>query len=287
MMTLHRYEVQPSIPAELEPLTALAQNLWWSWNESARDLFARIDPELYERVSENPIATLLRASQERLDALAADAGYLAELGRIRGELAAYLGRETWFDRAYGKSPLGASTIAYFSMEFGVHESVPVYSGGLGVLAGDHLKSASDLGLPLVGVGVAFSQGYFRQSLDHEGWQTERYPPNDWHDLPVSPVNDAAGAARHRLRHAPRARRAVERREQGPHGLPPGLARRRGAHPALPPRRQPAPTTRPRIARSPTPSTAAIATTASARRSSSAWAACASSGPSACSRPSAT
>jgi starch phosphorylase len=193
MMTLHRYEVQPSIPAELEPLLSLAKNLWWSWNESARDLFARIDPELYERVSENPIATLFRASQERLDALAKDPGYLAELERIRGELASYLGRESWFDRHYKETPLHRSSVAYFSMEFGLHESVPVYSGGLGVLAGDHLKSASDLGLPLVGVGVAFSQGYFRQSLDHEGWQTELYPPNDWHDLPVSPVNDASGA----------------------------------------------------------------------------------------------
>jgi starch phosphorylase len=193
MRTLHRYEVEPSIPAELARLGALAKNLWWSWNESARDLFARVDPELYERVSENPVALLFRTSQERLDTLAKDPGYLAELGRIDGELTAYLARETWFDRTYRGTPLASATIAYFSMEFGVHEAVPVYSGGLGVLAGDHLKSASDLGLPLVGVGVAFSQGYFRQSLDHEGWQTERYPPNDWHDLPVSPVNDAAGA----------------------------------------------------------------------------------------------
>ena len=193
MMTLHRYEVHPSIPAELEPLAALAHNLWWSWNESARDLFARIDPDLYERVSENPIAVLRRAPQERLDALAKDPGYLAELRRISAALAAYLARETWFDKTHGEGPLRGAAIAYFSMEFGVHESVPVYSGGLGVLAGDHLKSASDLGLPLVGVGVAFSQGYFRQSLDHEGWQTERYPPNDWHDLPVSPVNDPSGA----------------------------------------------------------------------------------------------
>src|SRR5271155_5478490 len=105
MMTLHRYEVQPSIPAELEPLAALAQNLWWSWNESARDLFARIDPDLYERVSENPIAVLRRAPQQRLDALARDGAYLAELGRISRELATYLGRETWFDRAHGKGPL--------------------------------------------------------------------------------------------------------------------------------------------------------------------------------------
>jgi starch phosphorylase len=192
MMTLHRYEVQPRMPAELEPLVPLAKNLWWSWNERARDLFARIDPELYERVSENPIAMLFRAPQARLDALARDPEYLAELNRIKDELAAYLGRETWFDRNYKGRPLGSAKVAYFSMEFGVHESVPVYSGGLGVLAGDHLKSASDLGLPLVGVGVAFSQGYFRQSLDHEGWQTERYPPNDWHDLPVSPVLGADG-----------------------------------------------------------------------------------------------
>jgi starch phosphorylase len=192
MKKLHRYEVQPSVPAPLEPLFEIAYNLWWSWDERARDLFARIDPDLYERVSENPIAVLRRASQERLDALANDAGYLAELGRIRGELGAYLGREAWFDRTYAGTPLAGSTVAYFSMEFGVHESVPVYSGGLGVLAGDHLKSASDLGLPLVGVGVAFSQGYFRQSLDHEGWQNERYPPNDWHELPVSAVNGEDG-----------------------------------------------------------------------------------------------
>ena len=192
MMTLHRYEVEPRIPAELAPLVPLAKNLWWSWNERARDLFARIDPELYERVSENPIAMLYRASQERLDALAKDPGYLADLARIRDELHGYLGRESWFDRSFRGAPLGGARIAYFSMEFGLHESVPVYSGGLGVLAGDHLKSASDLGLPLVGIGIAFSQGYFRQSLDHEGLQTELYPPNDWHDLPVSPVNDAAG-----------------------------------------------------------------------------------------------
>jgi starch phosphorylase len=192
MMKLHRYEVEPRIPAELAPLVPLARNLWWSWQERARDLFARIDPELYERVSENPIALLYRAPQERLDALAQDADYLAALAGIRAALATYLGRETWFDRTYAGTPLGAARIAYFSMEFGLHESVPVYSGGLGVLAGDHLKSASDLGLPLVGVGIAFSQGYFRQSLDPEGLQTERYPPNDWHDLPVSPVLDARG-----------------------------------------------------------------------------------------------
>src|ERR1700744_3984444 len=118
-MKIHRYEVQPRIPAELLPLQALARNLWWSWTESARDLFARIDPELYERVSENPIAVLTRAPQERLDALAKDPSYLAALARIHAELETYLSRETWFARTYRGTPLGGATVAYFSMEFGV------------------------------------------------------------------------------------------------------------------------------------------------------------------------
>lgn len=192
MRTLHRYEVAPVIPAPIEPLIAIGRNLWWSWNESARALFARIDPELFERVAQNPMVTLAEAPQQRLDELAADSSFLAALARVQGELDHYLRRETWFDRTFKGTPLGGARIGYFSMEFGIHESLPVYSGGLGVLAGDHLKSASDLGLPLVGVGVAFSQGYFRQSLDPEGWQHERYPPNDWHDLPVSAVNNAEG-----------------------------------------------------------------------------------------------
>ncbi len=277
-MTLHRYEVQPSIPAELAPLTALAQNLWWSWNESARDLFARIDPELYERVSENPIATLVRARQERLDALAKDPGYLAELARIGGELAAYLKRETWFDRAYGKSALAASTIAYFSMEFGVHESVPVYSGGLGVLAGDHLKSASDLGPAAGGRGGGVLPGVLPPEPRSRGVADRALPTERLAQPPGLPRQRRLGRARHRLRDAPFPRRG--RGEQAPRGLAPGVARRRRARAALPPRRQPARATPPRIARSPTRSTAATATTASARRSSSAWAACASSAPSA-------
>jgi starch phosphorylase len=209
MPTLHRFEVLPALPPELEPLVALAKNVWWSWNESARDLFATIDPELFERVAENPLAMLLRAPQRRLDELARDPAYLDAMRRVQDALRAYLERPTWFDRrrgdgsgqhpglrpdkpGYAPEPLGIAKIAYFSMEFGLHEALPVYSGGLGVLAGDHLKTASDLGVPLVGVGIAFSQGYFRQVLDSEGWQNERYPPNDWHDLPVSAVHDAEG-----------------------------------------------------------------------------------------------
>jgi starch phosphorylase len=192
MLTLHRYQVLPYVPAPLEPLLRLAKNLWWSWNQEARALFARIDPVVYERVGHNPMLLLGKVPQRRLDELARDTAYLAELDRVMGTLDAYLTRTAWFERTFGTDLKNQGRIAYFSMEFGVHECLPVYSGGLGVLAGDHLKSASDLGLPLVGVGIAFSQGYFRQSLDDEGLQHERYPPNDWHDLPVTLVTDERG-----------------------------------------------------------------------------------------------
>ncbi|MDC3953914.1 alpha-glucan family phosphorylase [Polyangium jinanense] len=192
MFTVHRYQIFPTIPPELAPLVTIAQNLWWTWTPAARELYGRVDAELYERVAHNPILLLKLASQRRLDELARDDGYLRALSAVERSLGDYLDRSTWFDRKYGKNAASRGTMAYFSMEFGIHECLPVYSGGLGVLAGDHLKSASDLGLPLVGVGIAFSQGYFRQSLDIEGWQNERYPPNDWHDLPVSPVNDEKG-----------------------------------------------------------------------------------------------
>jgi starch phosphorylase len=191
MLTLHRYQVLPYIPPPLAPLLRLAKNLWWSWSQEARSLFARIDPVVYERVAHNPLVLLAKVPQRRLDELAHDGAYLSDLARVMGLLDAYLNRETWFDRTYGKD-LSPGSLAYFSMEFGIHECLPVYSGGLGVLAGDHLKSASDLGLPLTGVGIAFSQGYFRQSLNDEGLQHERYPPNDWHDLPVSLVTDDKG-----------------------------------------------------------------------------------------------
>jgi starch phosphorylase len=193
MFTVHRYEVFSTRPEALEPLSRLAHNLWWAWNRKAREIFARIDPALYENVSQNPILLLARADQKRLDQLAGDRSFLDALAEVMRALDEYLHRETWFDRMSLRGGMPENTkFAYFSMEFGIHECLPVYSGGLGVLAGDHLKAASDLGLPLVGVGVAFSEGYFRQSLDADGWQNERYPKTDWHDLPVSPVVDAQG-----------------------------------------------------------------------------------------------
>ncbi len=185
MPTLRRFTVVPRLPPTLEPLRAIAHNLWWTWTPSARALFLRIDEALFESVHANPIELLSRVPQARLDELAKDDAYLAHLESVSSELERYMTRDGWFQKTY-PSAKGA-TIAYFSMEYGLHESLPIYSGGLGVLAGDHLKTASDLGLPLVGVGLAYAEGYFRQVLNSDGWQGERYPINDWSRLPVQPV----------------------------------------------------------------------------------------------------
>jgi glycogen phosphorylase len=154
----------------------------------ARDV--RVDPDLWEAVHGNPIELLSRVEQGRLDTLAADDAFLSHLETAWATHQQYMSREGWFAKRFPES--ATATIAYFSMEFGLHESLPIYSGGLGVLAGDHLKTASDLGLPLVGVGLAYAEGYFRQALNEDGWQGERYPINDWHRLPVQAVTDAEG-----------------------------------------------------------------------------------------------
>ncbi|HEY8072887.1 MAG TPA: alpha-glucan family phosphorylase [Labilithrix sp.] len=194
MPTLRRFTVVPRLPAPLERLRELATNLWWVWTPIARELIVRIDPDLYEEVHGNPIELLSRVKQTRLDELAADDAFLSHLDQAHGALRAYLSAKGWFAKKFPDVlDERAARIAYFSMEYGLHESLPIYSGGLGVLAGDHLKTASDLGLPLVGVGLAYAEGYFRQALNDDGWQGERYPRNDWHKLPVIPVTNADGS----------------------------------------------------------------------------------------------
>jgi starch phosphorylase len=156
-------------------LEALAANFAFSWHPNARDLFARLDPETWERVERNPRALLAELPDEALARAADDPGFRVALEEARAEIGAELERETWWER-HGRD--GDFLVAYFSTEFGLDESLPIYSGGLGVLAGDHLKSSSDLGVPLVGVGLLYREGYFRQGLDESGWQVERYPTND-------------------------------------------------------------------------------------------------------------
>ncbi len=190
MRPLRTFNVEPALPDVLQPLHELAYNLWWCWNGDAQDLFRRLDASLWEQVYHNPVAMLGRIDQGRLAAAAADDGFLAHLQRVQEQLRKYMERGGWWASQYGKAP--EPQIVYFCAEFGISECLPMYSGGLGVLAGDHLKSASDLALPLVAIGLLYQQGYFRQRLNADGWQLELYPRNDFHNMPVTLVRDAEG-----------------------------------------------------------------------------------------------
>jgi starch phosphorylase len=161
-------------------------NLRWSWDERTRDLFRWVDPATWEVTGHDPVRLLGLVGAERLEALAADSGFMAFLSEVRADLDRYLEAPLWHQQREG-SPL--RKVAYFSPEFGIAEALPQYSGGLGVLAGDHLKSASGLGVPLVGVGLFYRQGYFRQELSVDGWQQERYPTLDPHAMALRLVPD--------------------------------------------------------------------------------------------------
>ncbi len=186
------FTVLPRLPERLASLSSLAYNLWWCWNADAVALFRRIDPELFHKLDHSPIRLLGGIQQSRIDALAKDDGFLAHLDRVNKAFTDYMQAPTWYSENHGKNT--DLRIAYFSAEFGIHESVPVYSGGLGVLAGDHLKSASDLGLPLMGVSLMYREGYFRQYLNIDGWQQERYPENDFFTLPLIQESGSDGKA---------------------------------------------------------------------------------------------
>jgi glycogen phosphorylase len=188
---LHRFTVVPCLPKELTALQRIAYNLWWCWEPAAIALFKRLDLELWRVTRHNPVEMLGMLQQATLDGLKADEGFISHLAEVDDKFREYLSGKTWYEKSLkGKREM---RVAYFSMEFGLHESLPIYSGGLGVLAGDHLKSASDLGIPLVGVGLLYRQGYFRQYLNIEGWQQEYYPENDFYNLPLRLERDAAGA----------------------------------------------------------------------------------------------
>ena len=177
---LRTFRIRPSLPPELEPLSELAANLRWSWDAQTRELFRWADPDRWDEVGGNPVALLGRLSRDRLTALTRDAAFLAELSETHANLRRYLEAPRW---AQTQSP-PPPPVAYFSPEFGLSHAMQTYSGGLGVLAGDHLKAASDLGLEMVGVGLLYRHGYFRQLLDADGWQQERYPDLNPYDLPL-------------------------------------------------------------------------------------------------------
>lgn len=182
------FEVVSELPEPLKPLKTLAFNYYWSWRHETRDLFRSIDKELWHQVQHNPVEYLARLSDERLKRMCEDDTFLARLQACEKDLKDYLASKTWFDREY-PGQREKVTIAYFCAEFGINESLPIYSGGLGILAGDHLKAASDLGVPLVGVGLLYNRGYFRQRLTHDGWQEERYPQYDFYKMPLRLVRN--------------------------------------------------------------------------------------------------
>ncbi len=196
MRAIRRFTVRPVLPAALRPLGDLATNLRWSWHPATQELFAAIDPALWERTGQDPVRLLGSLSTERLDRLSADQAFLQRLAAAHADLDDYLTGPRWYQRSESVGAEGPRAIAYFSAEFGITGVLPQYSGGLGILAGDHLKAGSDMGVPLVAVGLFYRHGYFRQSLSPEGWQEERYPVNDPDGLPLTLLREADGTVPH-------------------------------------------------------------------------------------------
>ena len=183
-MQIRNFNVLPKLPERLAPLKEIAYNLWFSWNWEAVELFMRLGDKYWFESYQNPVRMLGLIPQEHYQRILADDSFLASMDRIHANFRHYMQADTWFKRTYPKEK---GTIAYFSCEYGIDEGLPVYSGGLGILSGDHMKSASDLGLPLYGVGLLYREGYFRQYLNADGYQQEEYPENDWYTMPVSLV----------------------------------------------------------------------------------------------------
>ncbi|MCK4425099.1 MAG: DUF3417 domain-containing protein, partial [Deltaproteobacteria bacterium] len=181
------------LPLDLAELTELALDLRWTWSHAGDALWRRLDPWTWER-TKNPWMILQDVSQERLEQLAEDPDFMEELRRLAETRKSYLNDPGWYGKTHQDA--GLKQIAYFSMEFGLGEALPLYAGGLGILAGDYLKAASDLGIPLVGIGLLYQEGYFRQIVDAQGRQQEAYPYNDPASLPISPVRAASGGWLH-------------------------------------------------------------------------------------------
>jgi len=191
MKALRTYFVEPNLDGPLALLSELAFNMRWTWDADTRELFHRLDPDLWESCRRNPVKLLGEVAADRYDKLLEDESFLYQLEKVRVAHTKYLEvKDSWFAKAHpdAERPM----VAYFSAEFGIGDAVPIFSGGLGVLAGDHLKAASDLGVPIVGVGLAYQAGYFRQYLNAEGWQQETYPMNDFYTMPMSRVKKSDG-----------------------------------------------------------------------------------------------
>lgn len=189
-MRLRRLIVKPDLPDELQPLRAIAMNLWHTWNPDVSRLFQALDPDLWEDCGHNPVLVLANLSEERKQEIVEDVALMDRVNQAEEDFDDYVGNFGAYSFNLER-PIDYR-IAYFSMEYGLSESVPIYSGGLGILSGDHLKSASNLSFPLIGMGLLYQKGYFKQYLNIDGWQQESYLDNDFYNLPLSPVDDGTG-----------------------------------------------------------------------------------------------
>jgi len=190
MPGVRSFTVLPALSEPIKNLEVIAKNMFWCWNPEFAELFKRVDSDLWSACGHNPVKLLGNISQEKLDKLAENQGFLGQLQNAAEKLKSYLNRPTWYEKVCSTST--EPIIAYFSAEFSIHECLPIYAGGLGVLAGDHLKSSSDLGVPLVGVGLLYQKGYFRQFLSVEGEQREEYIENDFYSMPIELVRKESG-----------------------------------------------------------------------------------------------
>ena len=193
MQPIHTFNVVPKLPAELEPLRDIVFNLWWTWEPKARALFRHLDPHLWHKTNHNPLRMLQLCKQARLHEVAEDDDFLREMKEVHVNFEKYLGRKDTYGKLRTESALTKGPVAYFSAEFGFHESVPNYSGGLGILSGDHCKSASDLDINFVAVTLLYKQGYFRQQINKEGWQESIGLNQNFSHLPLKEALDDKGA----------------------------------------------------------------------------------------------
>ena len=191
MYIFNRITVNPQLPKRINKLLDIANNLWWSWNTEFLRLFKDIDSDLWDTVGKNPVKFLKLVSQDKLEDVANDSNFLKEYDEVVNNFNSYMGaKETWFSKNYPNNK--NDLIAYFSAEYGIDEILPIYSGGLGILSGDHLKSASDLGVPLIAVGLLYKNGYFWQTINGQGFQETEYKDLDLENLPITPVKDVDG-----------------------------------------------------------------------------------------------
>lgn len=188
MYIFNKITVKPQLPKSINKLDEIANNLWWSWNSDYLRLLKKIDRDLWETVEKNPVKFLKRVSQERLEMAAKDSSFVKEYEKVLRNYEDYMSsKDTWFNKKYSSNK--NDLIAYFSAEYGLDETIPIYSGGLGILSGDHLKSASDLGIPLVGVGLLYKNGYFNQKIEGYGIQKSEYSNIEIENMPIIPVKN--------------------------------------------------------------------------------------------------